>query len=100
MVHFITGHKQDTIKLSLLLSFLYSLLIDETATVAAIKSPSPIHHYSADFIFWSFGMIGFPELLSYFENRIPLRHNYTARGVSSVAPSLLVINRLKEVCCQ
>ena len=93
VLHFITGHEQDTIKLSLPFSFLYSLLIDETATVAAIKGPSsPIHHYSADFVFWSFEINGF--LLSYFENRIPLKDTYTARGVSSVAPSLLDITRL------
>ena len=31
----------------------------------------PIHHYSADYIFWSFGIIGL--ILSQFENRVPLK---------------------------
>ena len=39
----------------------------EFVSVVAEKS-LPVHHYSADCIFLSFGMIGF--ILSHFENRV------------------------------
>ena len=32
---------------------------------------SPVNHYSADYIFWSFGIIGLN--LRYFENRVMLK---------------------------
>ena len=32
----------------------------------------PVLHYNADYIFWSFGIIGF--IFGYFENRIMLKH--------------------------
>ena len=33
--------------------------------------PPPVHHHSANYIFWSFEIIGL--ILSYFENRVPLK---------------------------
>ena len=38
--------------------------------VAAIKR-IPVHHYSAHYIFWSFGIIGL--IRSQFETRVPLK---------------------------
>ena len=49
--------------------------------VPAVKR-LPVHHYSADYIFWSFGIIGL--ILSQFENRVPLKP--VLGGVGSVAP--------------
>ena len=57
--------------------------------MVAVKRPL-VHHRSADYIFWSFGIIEF--ILSYFENRVPLKS--VLGGVASVALSLLVMNRL------
>ena len=48
--------------------------------VAPVKSIS-VHHYKADYIYWSFGIIGF--ILRYFENRLLLKP--VLGGVVSVA---------------
>ena len=45
--------------------------------VAAVKH-LPVHHHSADYMFWSFGIIGF--ILSQFENRVPLKPVLVGRG--------------------
>ena len=39
--------------------------------MAAVKR-LPVHHYSADYIFWSFGVIGF-VFNFFFENRVLLK---------------------------
>ena len=37
----------------------------------AVVNRLPVHHHSAEYIFWSFGIIGL--ILSQFENRVPLK---------------------------
>ena len=49
--------------------------------MAALKR-LPILHHSADYIFWSFGIVGL--ILSPFENRVSLKP--VLGGVGSVAP--------------
>ena len=50
--------------------------------VAAVQR-LPEHHLSADYIFWSYGIIGL--ILSQFENRIRLK-SPLLEGVGSVVP--------------
>ena len=58
-----------------------SLLQLVLCRVAAVKR-LPVHHHSADYLFWSFGIIGF--ILSQLENRAPLKP--VLGGVGGVAP--------------
>ena len=46
-----------------------------------VSGSLPVQHHSADYIFWSFGIIGL--ILSQFENRFPLKP--VLGGVGSVA---------------
>ena len=67
-----------------------SLLVLVLCRVAVVKR-LPVHHHSADYIFWSFGIVGF--ILSYFENKVLLKPVLGAwRPVLHI--SLLVMNRL------
>ena len=54
----------------------------------------PVHRHSADYIFWTCGIIGL--ILSQFENRVPLKPVLV--GVGSVA-QLLNINKLNNRVC-
>ena len=59
--------------------------------VAAVKR-LPIHHHSADYIFAG-PLESFDLILSYFENRVPLKPVLVG-NVASVHISLLIMNRL------
>ena len=64
---------------SVLVTYLSSLQL-VLCRVVAVKR-LPVHHHSADYIFWSYGIIEF--ISSYFENRVLLKP--VLGGVASVA---------------
>ena len=61
-------------------NILYSLQL--ALCRVAIKKRLPVHHHSADYIVWPFGIIGL--ILSQFVNRVPLKP--VPGSVGSVAP--------------
>ena len=60
----------------------YSILTAGGVVPCGGRKMFPVHHHSADYMFWSLGIIGL--VLSQFENRVPLKP--VLGGMGSVAP--------------
>ena len=79
VVHFITGNEHTQLNL-IFMSFMYISLPKDLTIRTYLSSLQlvlfrvaaviglPVHHQSADYIFWSFGIIGL--IKSHFDNRV------------------------------